>query len=218
MYRDKDNILKILISNAFSKKAVLQFKRLEKLEKAPGRPKHTLKVTWYKGENKLYVDGALVDVYPREGSKSTSDDRAEATRTSKQDSDIFRGFCTADPVKGSFTFSVSREGWLDRDGQFITMVPHVLTDNLEFHAYRDADNVFKVLISNPFTDRVLLQCKNLDELKSTPSHPKHEIEIGWLRGEIRLYIDGNLVDRYLQGRNEDNGVDKRENPSGPIED
>ena len=196
-FRDKDNILKVLISNAFTKKVVLQFKGLEKLEKTPDRSMHTIKVTWFNGENKLYIDGALVDVYPKETGKSMTDGRGEATRIALQESELFRGLRDANPEKGSLTLSVSREEWLEGNGQFITIFPHILTEQLEIHAYRDTDNIFKVLVSNPFIEKALLQYSDLDKLKAAPNHPKHEIEIGWVLGEIRLYIDGNLADRYL---------------------
>lgn len=185
VYRDTDNILKVLISNAFSRKIILTYQDLDRLKSNPMHPKHEIKVAWYKGENMLYIDGALVDIYPKE----------------KEDSPInigylFRKLAKADPHNGRIGFGVSRQEWLNMDNRFIEIFPHIATNNIEVHGYRDKDNSFKVMVSNALHKRVILGYKDLDELKENPDHPKHFIEVGWSEGKTNLYIDGNLLDTY----------------------
>ena len=64
IYRDNDNVFKVLISNSFSKKVTLKYSDLDKLKSNPNHQQHTIAITWGNGENKLYIDGALVDKYP----------------------------------------------------------------------------------------------------------------------------------------------------------
>lgn len=61
VYRDKDNVFKVLLSNSFSKGVVLKFKDLDRLRKSSNHPNHGVAITWGKGENKLYLDGVLID-------------------------------------------------------------------------------------------------------------------------------------------------------------
>jgi hypothetical protein len=65
IYRDRDNIFKVQIGNAFSKDVILQYEDLDKLKQNPTPPGHLIIVTWEKGEFKLYIDGILVDEYPK---------------------------------------------------------------------------------------------------------------------------------------------------------
>jgi hypothetical protein len=64
-YRDKDNVLKVQISNAFSKNVILKYADFNKLKKNPHHPKHMVAITWGNGEDKLYIDGQLVDEFPK---------------------------------------------------------------------------------------------------------------------------------------------------------
>jgi len=63
VYRDKDNMFKVLLSNGFSKGVVLQFKDLARLRSSPAHPNHAVAITWGQGEDKLYLDGVLVDSF-----------------------------------------------------------------------------------------------------------------------------------------------------------
>lgn len=64
-FRDKDNVFKVFMSNAFSKNVILRYEDLSKLKSNPRHPRHMIIVTWGNGEDKLYIDGVLVDEYPK---------------------------------------------------------------------------------------------------------------------------------------------------------
>lgn len=99
-----------------------------------------------------------------------------------------------DPKSGSLVFKTSDKKWLERNNDLINFIPHTKVENFELHVYRDTDNIFKVLISNSFSKNQLLAFKDLDLLKKSPSHPKHQIAITWGDNENKLYLDGKLVD------------------------
>ena len=86
------------------------------------------------------------------------------------------------------------EKWLERNNAFIDFTPHILKDDLEVHAYRDIDNIFKVKIRNALSDNVILKYSDYEKLKKIPQHPKHMVMVTWKDGENKLYIDGFLVD------------------------
>lgn len=65
VYRDKDNTLKVKIRNSLSGGGILEYSDFDKLKKMPQHPKHMVVVTWKNGENKLYIDGFLADVFPK---------------------------------------------------------------------------------------------------------------------------------------------------------
>jgi len=85
---------------------------------------------------------------------------------------------------------------LETTGDFVDFVPYIQKGEFEIHVYRDSDNIFKVQISNAFSDNIMLKYADLDKLKQSPSHPKHMIAVTWGNGEDKLYIDGLLVDTY----------------------
>ena len=61
IYRDSDNIFKVLTSTAYSKNIILKYEDLDKLKTSRTHPKHTIGITWEKGGEKLYIDGNLAD-------------------------------------------------------------------------------------------------------------------------------------------------------------
>lgn len=65
IFRDIDNILKINLSNYYYKNVMLEFRDLQALPQKPSHPSHMIVLTWNKDGNKLYVDGELVDEYPK---------------------------------------------------------------------------------------------------------------------------------------------------------
>lgn len=191
MFRDNDNIFKSSISNSFCENIILEYSELERLKDEKNHPNHTFKITWFNGENKLYINSTLVDVYPLELENSKHN-----SQNPKGDADLFRALSEIDTEKGSFVFSVSREEWLEMDGKIVDVVPHIFRNNFEIHGYKDVDNTFKLLISNSFSQQIILKYKDLEKLKNDPSHPKHVIAVTWGNSENKLYIDGNLVDSY----------------------
>jgi hypothetical protein len=105
-------------------------------------------------------------------------------------------FSHIDPQKSSFILKFVNNAWLERDNRFIEIIPYIKRGVFEFHAYRDVDNIFKVLISNTFSKNVILKYGDLDKLKQNPSHPKHIMIVTWGDGRNRLYLDGPLADEY----------------------
>ncbi|MFZ0050226.1 MAG: hypothetical protein WAK96_00490 [Desulfobaccales bacterium] len=105
-------------------------------------------------------------------------------------------FSDIDPQKGSLLIDFINKTWLEQNNRFVEIVPYVKRGVFEFHAYRDVDNIFKVLISNTFSKNVILQYGDLDKLKSNPRHPKHIMIVTWGDGGNKLYLDGLLVDEY----------------------
>jgi hypothetical protein len=99
-----------------------------------------------------------------------------------------------DPNSGSLVFNTSDKKWLEKNNDLINFIPHTKVENFELHIYRDTDNIFKVLISNSFSKNQLLTFKDLDLLKKSPNHPKHQIAITWGDNANKLYLDGKLVD------------------------
>jgi hypothetical protein len=65
IYRDRDNIFKVQISDTFGNNVVLKYEDFDKLKQSPTPPGHLIIVTWKNGEDKLYIDGVLVDEYPK---------------------------------------------------------------------------------------------------------------------------------------------------------
>ena len=62
IYRDKDNIFKVKLSTFHHKNVILTLKNLAKYNQ---HEKHMVSVTWNAVSTKLYVDGELVDEYPK---------------------------------------------------------------------------------------------------------------------------------------------------------
>ncbi|MGA2331010.1 MAG: tetratricopeptide repeat protein [Syntrophales bacterium] len=188
-YKDKNDVLNILISNAFCNKAILQFAALDKLRTPLDNQNHEIKVTWYNGENKLYLDGALVDIYP----KSLGQSKSHA----KDDGYLFRTLSSVNTEQGTIEIDLSNKDWLESNSQFITVIPHIITKNFEIHGYRDKDNIFKILISNAHFHRALLQFKDISKLIKSPNHPKHTIEIRWNSTKAQLVIDKEVADTLI---------------------
>jgi hypothetical protein len=65
IFRDNDNILKCEIDTPHFKNVLLQFDDLESLYQKPSHPRHMITVTWSDEGNKFYIDGELVDEYPK---------------------------------------------------------------------------------------------------------------------------------------------------------
>jgi hypothetical protein len=65
VYRDEDNVLKALISNSLSKNILLKFDDLDWIRSNPNHPNHEIKLVWSEGENILFINETIVDVYPR---------------------------------------------------------------------------------------------------------------------------------------------------------
>ena len=65
MFRDRDNIFKCKLMTYYHKDVILQFKELERLYNKPKHPSHMIALTWSKESNNLYIDGELVDSYPK---------------------------------------------------------------------------------------------------------------------------------------------------------
>lgn len=100
------------------------------------------------------------------------------------------------PKQGTIIYTTSDKRWLEKNNYFVKFIPHITKEDFEIHVYRDKDNIFKVLISNSFSEKVVLKYEDLEKLKSSPSHPKHMVGITWGEGQNKLYIDGVLVDAY----------------------
>ncbi len=115
-----------------------------------------------------------------------------------------------DPVKGKIEFTVSKTRWLENNGEYITIIPHIITNNFEIHAYRDQNFNFIFLISNAFSKKVVLSYNELIKLKDSPSHPEHVMEVSWGGGEDKLYLDGALVDNYREAHSDKNMDQKQE--------
>jgi hypothetical protein len=60
VYRDRDNILKVQINDI-----ILKYEDLDQLKQSPKHPSHYIAITWENGKYKLYIDGMLVDEYPK---------------------------------------------------------------------------------------------------------------------------------------------------------
>ncbi len=105
-------------------------------------------------------------------------------------------FSDIDPQKGSLLLGFTNNTWLEPNNRFIEIIPYVKRGVFEFHAYRDVDNIFKVLISNTFSKKVILSYGDLDKLKENPRHPEHMMIVTWGDGGNKLYLDGVLVDEY----------------------
>ena len=63
VYRDVDNVFKVLLSNSFSKGIILKYEDLDRLKSSASHPQHMVAITWGHGENKLYLDGVLIDTF-----------------------------------------------------------------------------------------------------------------------------------------------------------
>lgn len=203
LYRDTDNVLKALITNSFSKKAMLTYEDLERLKTHRAHPKHDIKVTWYKGENKLYIDGVLVDVYPKEVDSSLVKLEEGLFKVGQSDGDMFRALYNIGPEKGRIGFSISKEDWLKNNGKLIDIFPHIYISeqNFEVHGYRDEEYVFNFLISTSYSRNVILQFSDLERLKDHPEHPRHFVQLAWHNEEKKLYInEGEPVDTYPRKR------------------
>ena len=199
LYRDTDNVLKALITNSFSKKAMLTYEDLERLKTHRTHPKHNIKVTWYQGENKLYIDEVLVDVYPKEIDSSLVKLREGLFKVGPSDGDVFRSLCHIGPEKGRIGFDISKEDWLENNGEFINIFPHIYISEKDFevHGYRDEEYVFNFLISTSYSRNVILQFSDLDGLKNHAEHHRHFVQVAWHNEEKKLYInEGEPVDTY----------------------
>jgi len=193
-WRDKDFSFRVLISNSFSNDVLLEFNQVDKIIK-PSNPVHHLRLVWGNGENKLYFDGILVDVYPKaeplESKDYTSKNNSEIT-----DAYLFRELQKIGADQGRIGFQISKTDWLELNGKFIDNIfPHIIVGQLELYAFRDIDNSFKFLISNSFSDNVILKYDNIEKLKESKDHPVHFIEIAWGDNKNDLYINGLLADR-----------------------
>lgn len=203
IYRDKDNILKALISSTFSKNVILKYKDLERLKEAPNHPEHEIKMTWYNGENKLYIDGVLVDVHPKDVDSSFTQLEEGVIEISKSDGDVFRALNALGPENGAIGFFISKEDWLENNGEYISIFPHIFISeqNFEVHGYRDKDYVLRFLISTSHSKNVILEFSDLGRLKEHPEHPNHFIQIVWNKEKKKLYVDeGDPVDAYPKER------------------
>lgn len=193
-WRDKDFSIRMLISNSFSNDVVLMFNQIDKILKR-SISEHNLRLVWGNGENKLYFDGILVDVYPK-AEPLESEDYNSKKMSDVTDAYLFRELQKIGANQGKIGFQVSKIEWLELNGKLIDNIfPHIIVGQLELHAFRDIDNSFKFLISNSFSDNVILRFDSIEKLKDSKDHPVHFIEIAWGDNKNDLYIDGVLVDR-----------------------
>ena len=120
-------------------------------------------------------------------------------KVGKSDGDIFRALYNIGPEKGRIGFSISKEDWLNNNGEFINIFPHIYISeqNFEVHGYRDEDFVFKFLFSTSYSRNVILQFSDLEGLKNDPLHPRHFIQVAWHNEQKELYINkGEPIDIY----------------------
>jgi len=69
IFRDRDNIFKCRLTTYYYKDVLLQFKNIDELLKQAKHPKHMVAITWSSDECRLYIDGKLVDIYPKHKTK-----------------------------------------------------------------------------------------------------------------------------------------------------
>ncbi|MDD5218138.1 MAG: hypothetical protein PHS88_08555 [Candidatus Omnitrophica bacterium] len=98
--------------------------------------------------------------------------------------------------EGTIGYTITGDRWLERDGNYVEIIPRMTRDDFEIHVYRDSDNIFKVVISTAFCKNALLKYPDLEKIKQNENHPKHHIAITWGNGRIFLYIDGEVVDLF----------------------
>jgi tetratricopeptide (TPR) repeat protein len=88
----------------------------------------------------------------------------------------------------------SKKDWLNKNKGIINIIPKVEFDDFKIHAFKDRDHIFKVIISNNFSENVELKFDDFDWLVNKKNSPKHTIKIAWGNKENRLIIDDALVD------------------------
>ena len=199
LFRDKDNMFKAMISNAFSKNVILKFDDLAWIKNNTNHPKHEIKLAWYNGEIKLYIDETIVDVHPKDAKHSMVKMESGGYSAGRSGGDIFRALYNIGPEKGRIGFSVSKVDWLKNNGEFITIFPHIYISeqNFEVHGYKDKDFVFRFLFSTSYSKDVILEFSDLESLKQQPQHPQHFIQVAWIKERKELYIDdAGPVDVY----------------------
>jgi tetratricopeptide (TPR) repeat protein len=187
-FKDKDNIFKVIISNAFSKNAELKFSDFNWLKNKPWHPKHKIKIIWANNENKLLIDKALVDVFPI--------DPKNINLHEKTDTFLFHTMREVKNCQGSIFFSISSPELFEKDGHYRKVMPHLYRNGLEISVYKDIDNVLKVLTTNKYGNNIILMFDDFEKLKKMESHPKHELAIKWSNGKTGFFIDGILVNMY----------------------
>lgn len=65
IFRDKDHVFKCEISNLNYPKVILKYGDLERIKQGKKHPDHMIALTWKEKEKKLYLDGVLVDSFPK---------------------------------------------------------------------------------------------------------------------------------------------------------
>ncbi|HEC93473.1 MAG TPA: hypothetical protein ENI51_10890 [Candidatus Atribacteria bacterium] len=109
---------------------------------------------------------------------------------------LSQAISSIDPKQGTLEFWTSDQRWYEENNFFIEFIPLFETENFKIHMYRDRDNIFKCELTTYYHKDVLLQFKDLESLRSKPSHPRHYIVLTWSEENTNLYIDGELVDTY----------------------
>jgi len=102
-----------------------------------------------------------------------------------------------DPREGTLEIIIDNK-WLEKNNKFINYFPPVQHGSFGLQIYRDIDNVLKIVVSNSFSNKITLQCSNMDQF--SPNQDKHSMIITWGKGINNLYINGKPVDE-VKGNN-----------------
>jgi hypothetical protein len=137
------------------------------------------------------VDGALVDIYPRDY------ERPRHPNDAFNEGNLFRLFSQAiseaissqRPATMFMKFKMYAEGWLDDNNRIFEIIPHMIVKNWEIQVYRDRDNTLKMLVSNDSFNKEILKIGDLKKLKNHPMHPWHAFQIYLDNEKARLTVD-----------------------------
>ena len=187
-YVDKNNVIRVSLSNSFGTNSELVFDDFKWLLNKPFHPKHSIRIEWGDNKNKLYLDNALVDLKFPVNSKINPQEDTEAN--------LFNSLKDLTPSKGGVRLTISDPKLFEKTEKRIQIIPYVYRNGIELSIYKDIDNTIKALITNQFGSGVILKYDKLNSLPLMPSHPSHSIQVSWSNGKCRLYIDKILSDIY----------------------
>lgn len=101
---------------------------------------------------------------------------------------------------GVIGMKVDDTNWYKPSNLFIEFLPAFEKEDFKLHIYRDTDNVLKFVIRTYWTKETILTFSDLGRVIKKETHPRHSFLLHWGKEDLRLYIDGELVDRKESSR------------------
>ena len=156
-------------------------------------PKGEEYVTFYRTYNTRHITDHKINFFEQgvQHFEIVKHSDLDDTKFSKDSSQ--RLLSDVDANKGTIALQIDNK-WLTANNALIEYLPLTKRDNFGIRIFRDIDNILKVLISNSFSNGVILSCKDISAISADQKY--HDLIVTWGEGKNRLYLNGELIDSF----------------------